>query len=143
MTAEFVVAVHAAVFLYHNDAEKSSQEIARNVCTNPARVRKIMAKLEKAGIVTARSGNGGGYALATGGGTTLREILRAVGDRAVSAWWRSGSLDMDCQIASGMAAVLDGVRDELETACEAELETITLREMNDRLTAERNKNEAL
>ena len=48
MTAEFTVAVHALVYLHHRGGWLSSEELAQNVCTNPARIRKIMAKLKKA-----------------------------------------------------------------------------------------------
>ena len=56
MTAEFTVAVHALVYLHHKNTVLSSEELAQNVCTNPARIRKVMAKLKKAGLVLAREG---------------------------------------------------------------------------------------
>lgn len=39
----------------------SSEVLAENICTNPARVRKVMAKLKRAGLVTTREGLDGGY----------------------------------------------------------------------------------
>lgn len=48
MTGEFSIAVHALVFLNHHQGEiLSSEALAENVCTNPARIRKVMAKLKK------------------------------------------------------------------------------------------------
>ena len=43
MTSEFAIAVHALVFLNHKGETLSSDALADNVCTNPARVRKVMA----------------------------------------------------------------------------------------------------
>ena len=43
MTAEFPVAVHALVYLLHTGDVTSSEKLSDNICTNPARVRKVMA----------------------------------------------------------------------------------------------------
>ena len=56
MNSEFSVAVHTLVFLNHMGTTLSSEELAKNVCTNPARIRKIMAKLKKAGLVDTKEG---------------------------------------------------------------------------------------
>ena len=49
MTSEFGIAVHAMVFLHHKGDMVSSEVLAENICTNPARVRKVMAKLKRGG----------------------------------------------------------------------------------------------
>ena len=51
MTSEFTIAVHALVFLNHKGTVFSSEGLAANVCTNAARIRKVMAKLKKADLV--------------------------------------------------------------------------------------------
>ena len=56
MTSEFSVAVHALVFLNHKGGYLPSELLADNICTNPARVRKIMAQLKKAGLPETRHG---------------------------------------------------------------------------------------
>ena len=63
MTSEFAIAVHALVYLNHKGETVSSEALAENICTNPARVRKVMAKLKKAGLLETREGNSGGYEL--------------------------------------------------------------------------------
>ena len=60
MTGEYAVAVHALVYLYHRGTTVSSEVLAKNICTNPARVRKVMAKLKRGGLVTTREGSEGG-----------------------------------------------------------------------------------
>ena len=60
MTGEFAVGVHALVFLNHKKTVVSSEMVAENVCTNPARVRKILASLKKAGLVSTKEGLDGG-----------------------------------------------------------------------------------
>ena len=43
MNSAFCVAVHALICLNRRQEQLSSEELARSICTNPARVRKIMA----------------------------------------------------------------------------------------------------
>ena len=64
MNSDFIVAVHALVFLNHKQGVVSSEALAENVCTNAARVRKVMAPLKRAGLVETREGNEGGYRFA-------------------------------------------------------------------------------
>ena len=134
MTAEFLVAAHALVFLSHQNRCCSSEEIARNVCTNPARVRKVLAKLERAGLAEGKNGYQGGCALAKSPEQiTLLDVLDALGETLVAPRWRSGSLDMDCQIASGMADVMDGVLLAVNESGRGTLRAITVAELERRL----------
>ena len=75
MTSEFSIAAHALVYLYHKDTTLSSEQLAENICTNPARVRKVMAQLKRAGLVATKEGIDGGYLLRGGG--QIRRLLLA------------------------------------------------------------------
>ncbi len=127
MTSEFSVAVHALVFLNHKGCCVPSELLADNICTNPARVRKIMAQLKKAGLVETREGAEGGYRF-TGdpAATTLSQIGEALDARYVCANWHSGDVDKECLISSGMGAILDGIYDDLNEVCRAHLAAITI-----------------
>jgi DNA-binding IscR family transcriptional regulator len=47
MNSEFVIAVHSLVLLaYRPDGMATSDEIAANVCTHPARVRKVRRRVQ-------------------------------------------------------------------------------------------------
>ncbi len=61
--SSFNLAVHALVCLSHSGRSLSSEALAENICTNPARVRRVMAGLKKAGMVETREGQDGGYRL--------------------------------------------------------------------------------
>lgn len=127
MTGEFSLAVHALVYLHHKGTTLSSEALAENICTNPARVRKIMALLKRAGLLATKGGAEGGYSLVGDGGEiTLRQVAEAVRVSFVSASWKSGSIDMECLVASGMGAALDGIYDELDAMCYQRLDTITI-----------------
>lgn len=134
MNSAFCVAVHALIYLHHRRELVSSEELARNICTNPARVRKVMAGLKKAGLVETQAGSEGGYRFAGEPETiTLDRVAEAVDARFVAAHWRSGSVDQPCLVASGMANVMDGLLGELDSQCRAYLSTVTLAEIDRRL----------
>lgn len=140
MTAEFIVATHALVFLNHKRCSLSSEAIANNVCTNPARVRKVLAKLKKAGLIQAKAGVDGGYSFeADPAAVTLEDVFAAVGVSFVKIHWRSGDPDMECQVASGMAGVMDGVFAQVDACCKATLRKTTIADIDGQLFEKQEK----
>lgn len=134
MTAELGIAVHALVFLDHKQETVSSELIAENVCTNPARIRKIMSKLKRNGLVETREGAEGGYHISKDAkNITLREVCEAVDTPLVSANWRSGRVDVKCMICSGMADIMDDIYSKLNETCKEELSHITIADINQRI----------
>ena len=134
MTGEFSLAVHALVYLNHKGTSLSSEALAENICTNPARVRKVMALLKRAGLITTKEGAEGGYAFAGDAGrVTLRQVAEAVGAQFVKANWRSGSEDMECLVASGMAGIMEGIYAGLDRQCLEQLDRITLADIDQRI----------
>ena len=134
MNSEFSVAVHSLVFLNHRGTTLSSEELAKNVCTNPARIRKIMAKLKKAELVATKEGIDGGYHFIRDPSTvTLREVSEALEMRFVSATWQSGDTDMKCLIASGMAPIMDDIYGQLDQLCQVHLDSITIQMIENRI----------
>lgn len=134
MTGEFGIAIHALVVLNHKRAIVTSEKLAENICTHPARVRSIMAKLRKHGLVETREGVEGGYHFIKNPETvTLKEVGDAVGARFVHASWRSGGADQKCMIASGMAGVMDDIYDELDALCRERLAACTIADIGRRI----------
>ena len=84
MNSDFIVAVHALVYLNHKADIVSSEALAKNICTNAARVRKVMAPLKRAGFVT----------------TVLQGTLR----RSTCTWWPMRSTSDLCNPV-GIAAI--------------------------------------
>ena len=127
MTSEFGIAVHALVYLNHKQTSLTSEELAENICTHAARVRKVMAKLKKAGLVETREGVVGGYSFVLAPEqVALSAVSEALEVSFVSVSWRSGDPDMECLVASGMSKVMDGIYEELNCLCRQKLQTITI-----------------
>lgn len=134
MTGEFAIAVHALVYLNHKAVTLSSEELAENVCTNPARIRKVMSKLKKSGIVSTKEGIKGGYLFQLNPSkVTLKDINEAIEMRIVSSSWHSGDSDMECLVASGMAEIMDGIYTQLDAICKNELEKITIADIDSKI----------
>ena len=55
MDSSFNLAVHALVCLSHSGRSLSSEALSENICTNPTRVRRVLAGLKKAGMVETRA----------------------------------------------------------------------------------------
>lgn len=138
MTSEFAVAVHGLVYLNNKKATISSEELASNVCTNPARVRKVMAKLKKAGIIFTKEGLEGGYVFDQNPDeVNLKQICDALEVSFVSSSWKSGDENMSCMIASGMSGVMDEMYGELNELCRNRMQEITIKDIQDKLIRNR------
>lgn len=134
MNGEFVIAVHGLVYLNHRQDVVSSEVLAQNVCTNAARIRKVMTKLKKAGLIETKNGTSGGYlAVKELGQVNLKQVAEAVESRMVESSWSSGRQDMKCLIASGMSGIMEELAVRMNSACQIELEQVTIGEIEHRL----------
>lgn len=142
MTAEFSLAVHGLVYLLHKQCVVSSERLAENICTNPARVRKVMAKIKHAGLVCSAEGKGHGYqAVAQSENITLLQVLDALEEDVVGVAWRSGDVDMNCLVASGMADVMDHIYGEMNQLCKEHLMKVTIGSIHDTIFSDDRKKE--
>ena len=136
MNSSFCVGVHALVYLSHRACLLSSEELAENICTNPARVRKIMASLKKAGMVKTKEGGEGGYRFdGDPEKLTLDQVADALQIRFVEAAWHSGDIDKECMISSGMAGVMDGIFSDLDQECRTRLARISIADLDHAITS--------
>lgn len=137
MNSDFVLAVHALVFLNHKADMLTSDMLAENICTNPGRVRRVMAVLRSAGLVNAKRGVHSGYTFPLSPErVTLRRVAEALDVPFASAEWRSGDPHMECRVASGISGVMDGIYGDLNQACLERLEHITIKDIDQKLFGE-------
>lgn len=137
MTSDFDVAVHALVFLSHSGHQVSSEALAENICTNAVRVRRVMSKLKKVGLVSSAEGAEGGYLIARDArDITLAQVAGAIGGAIVSSHWRSGDIDKECLISSGMGAVMEDLYDDMDRQCRALLAKRTIADIEHSLLAQ-------
>lgn len=135
MNSDFILAVHALVFLNHKAAVLNSDVLAENICTNPARVRRVMTQLRKAKLVEVRGWReeSGYFFPHEPDQITLRMVGEALRVCYVSTGWRSGDCHMQCRIASGISTVIDEIFADLDRACQERLQQITIRDVDRQL----------
>lgn len=135
MNSEFTVAVHClALLAYLPERKASSDLIARNVATNPTRIRKIMGALREQGYVRTKEGIGGGYILnCDPHAVTLAEVYRTMSSGTLKPHWSSGNPEEECLISANMQPVMDYFFREAEQHYEAYLEQNTLQTVLDKL----------
>jgi Rrf2 family protein len=121
----FAVAVHVLTLLAMNREALTSDYIAGSVQTNAVVVRRILGALRSAGIVSAVTGPGGGFLLATDARhLTLRQVYEAVEERpAIAIHSDTNPL---CPVGRNIEALLERVSEKAEEAMLTKLAETTI-----------------
>lgn len=103
-----------------------SERLATALNSNPVVVRRTMAGLREAGLVTSEKGHGGGWRLACDPAqTTLLDVYRALGSPTLFAIGNR-SESPTCLIEQAVNAALNETLQEAEALMTARLQTLTL-----------------
>jgi Rrf2 family protein len=126
VNCRFATGVHTLVLLATEpDTLQTSNDIARKLNTNPVVIRRVLAALQKADLVTSQKGPSGGSRLSRSAKSiTLRQVYRAVESGQI---FHSPTLSGAAAVRVGVA--LDRVFTESQDALEAQLEKTTLSQM--------------
>lgn len=126
-SSRFAVAVHILAGLAMSAEEPINSELLAKSCsTNSAVIRRILSKLNEAGISRAQLGQGGGALLAKPADEiTLLDVYRAVEREGLFALHRSKP-DAECPIGRNIQAVLSTTLSKACAQLEAELAKVTI-----------------
>ena len=92
---------------------------------------KDYGKTKKTGLVETKEGIDGGYLFVKNSEETdLCTIADALEFSFVTSGWKSGSSEMKCLIASGMAGVMEDVYKDLDQQCRRRLRQITIADLD-------------
>jgi len=127
---QFSIAVHVLTALgFHAEAGGTcapSGTLAKSVNATPSFVRRVMAKLSKAGLVRTTTGKSGSCALARAPREiTLLEVYRAVEAPKAFAIHHYPA-QRSCPVSCGIKPALERVLDKTQNSMEAGLAGITL-----------------
>jgi len=130
LNTQFAIAVHLMAGLAHRRAlDTTSAQLARSVNTSPSFVRRILAKLSKAGLVETTTGKGGKCRLARDPKRiTLRDIHRAVDAPKVFAI-HAYPKQQACAVSCHIKAALEKALDRIQGATDAALAQVTLAQL--------------
>ena len=130
VNTQFSIAVHIMAALgCLRDEDITSARLARSVNTSPSFLRRILAKLSKAGLVLTATGKNGACWLARKPtDISLLDIYRAV--EAPKAFSIHGyAKQRPCIVSCNIKSSLSRVLERTQTAMEASLKKISLAEV--------------
>jgi DNA-binding IscR family transcriptional regulator len=137
-SSRFSVALHVLTHLVEAPAPQTSELLAICARTNPVVVRRTLAGLREAGVVTSTRGSGGGWALARDAADiTLRDVYAALGERLLHAIDVAGPRAPrgGCRIQRAVAGTLDDFLEDAEALLAERLDRITLASLAARVRA--------
>lgn len=130
VNTQFSIAVHILAALGHGVCgDVTSGQIATSVNTSPSFVRRILAKLSKAGLIHTATGKSGCCRLAKQpGDISLLDVYTAVhSPKAFSI--HAYSAQKPCAVSCHIKNALENVLAKSQTALEASLGQMTLAEV--------------
>ena len=131
--SKVTIAAHTLAWLelarQRGRAVLTSDEVAASINTNPVIVRRSLGDLRRAGLVTARRGNGAGFSLGRpASAITLLDVLLAVSPEPLLALHHSEP-NLQCPVGRGIRPVLTGVYEEATDSFRASLARSTVADL--------------
>jgi Rrf2 family protein len=132
--SRFAVSLHILAYLaYRKDGAVPSAEIAASVDTNPVVIRRLLSALVKARLVSARKGVTGGFTLAsTPENISLLAVYRAV-EPQPNYGLNHFAPNHRCPVGAKIGHILQGVFFKAQSGMEAELERVSLGDVEKQL----------
>lgn len=141
--SEFLIAIHALVYLGHRCEALNSDCLADSICVNPVRVRTVMKPFVESGIVKTKRGHTGGYVLVKDlNDITLLDVAQALNYELIHNNWYTGDENACCSISSGIQGYIRGLISLINVDIKNLLKKITLKDVETTIL-EREKYETL
>lgn len=118
-------AVHILAFIAIFDNHPTSAAIAGSIESNPSLVRRLMAQLVKAGLLTTHPGVAGAELAKPAVAISLLDVYQAIDD-SQQLLHVDPKTNMACPVGANIQDTLDGVYARVQQAAEAEMAAITL-----------------
>ncbi len=126
VNTQFSIAVHLLAGIASRDGFVTSEALAESVNTNPAFIKRILAKISKASLIRTYAGKAGGCELAKSSDKiTLFDVYSAVEAPKTFAI-HNYTVNRSCEISSNIKDVMKGVSDDAQRAFEKELKKTTI-----------------
>ncbi len=128
---QFSDALHIMAHLVGQDGPRTSEQLATCLPTHPVVIRRLLAALQKGGLVRTARGHGGGSQLARDPSTiTLHDVYLAIGSPALL---HTGARDTGrgCPVQQVVNAALDESYQQAQALLEQRLHATTLATLGD------------
>lgn len=135
VNTQFSIAVHLMTGIAHRDTLVTSEALAGSVNTNAAFVKRVLAKLSKAGLIHAVSGKSGGCELARkASAISLLDVYRAVDAPSAFAIHDYPSVRA-CKVSSNIKPAMREVLASSQRAFEQALAQTTIADLVKKIRA--------
>jgi Rrf2 family protein len=133
--------LHALMHMAASKGPMTSEALAQCMCTHPVVVRRTMAGLREAGLVTSTKGHNGGWSIACDmEKTTIRDIHEAIGEPAVYAMANHDDAPK-CLLEQAVNSALDDAMKEAQALLLARFQSLTLAEIAGDFTSRLNEHQ--
>ncbi|MCB9640959.1 MAG: Rrf2 family transcriptional regulator [Myxococcales bacterium] len=135
MNSQMTIAAHILAMLacmnVRGEGAATSEQLAESIGTNPVVVRRVLAKLQRAGLIESRRGVGGGSILAKPAEEiNLRDAYLAVTEKETPILGRyAGSCGEHCSMAPIIASYLEELYVDAETLLLNRLGHVSIKNM--------------
>nr|WP_295269947.1 Rrf2 family transcriptional regulator [uncultured Blautia sp.] len=126
MDTRFSVAVHALILIAKSDISLTSEQIAASVGVNPSYVRKVLASLRNAGIISAHRGVRGFKMNSDVDTLSLFQIYTASCEGNLSLFDIHQNPNDQCIVGRHIKPVLGGMFRDLENELSQKMQKKTL-----------------
>lgn len=141
MDTKFSTAIHLLILVSEADVPMNSEQIAHSVGTNASYIRKVAARLSRAGIIEGRRGVSGFSLLKAPEDVSLLDVYRTVEQTEdVHVFDIHQNPSDECIVGRNIRPVLNGMFREAEQVVERELAGATLADCIARMREQINKN---
>lgn len=129
MNSDFAIALHIVGFLTAREGQPlTSETLAQTYGTSPVVVRRVLSRLQHAGIVRTQRGIGGGSVLAqTPAAINLRQVYEAVTPNPQFLRRHPGE---ESGVAQVLGTYINELCEQAEQALLKRLESVTVKKMD-------------
>ncbi len=122
-------AVHILLFIYLNkESRLASDQIAVSICTNPSYVRRLMAEMKNAGLISSARGQANPVLKRSPDSITLLDVYRAVEGRKPLLHLDTHT-NPECGVGVNIQLALQEHYDKIQETAEAAMEAISLQDI--------------
>ena len=138
LNTNLTVAIHTILCIayFEKDYKVTSDFIASSTGMNPVIIRKILGKLQAAGMVETKAGVGGSSLAKKADEISLFDVYKAVSEEKVgkrSVFNYHSNPNPKCPVGSKIHALLDQPLNDAQKALEEELKKTTIQDLTGRL----------
>lgn len=129
ISSRFTIAIHifSCIDTFQNEHKITSEFLASSINVNPVIIRRLLGQLKESGLITVKRGSGGASIAKPADQITLLDIFKSVEcvDNDELFHFHENP-NPNCPVGRSVHPVLDSRLDQIQSAMENEMRSITL-----------------